>query len=52
VPVEAEVAAGNGEIGGDGQFFARTEAKQRAVVADAQWEAGVRRLRGAEANSI
>ena len=36
VPVEAEVAAGDGEVGGDGQFFAWTRAKQGAIVADAE----------------
>jgi hypothetical protein len=38
VPVESEVAAGNGEVGGDGQFFAGPQTEQRAVVTDAQAE--------------
>jgi len=36
VPVEAEVAAGDGEVGGDGEFFAGTGTEQGAVVADAE----------------
>jgi hypothetical protein len=40
MPVEVEVAAGDGEVGGDGQFFAGTWPKQCAVVADAQTEGG------------
>src|ERR1035441_480448 len=36
VPVEAEVAAGDGKVGGDGEFFAGTRAEQGAVVADAE----------------
>jgi hypothetical protein len=36
MPVEAEVAAGDGEVGGDGEFFAGTRAEQGAVVADAE----------------
>jgi hypothetical protein len=38
MPVEAKVAAGDGEVGGDGQFFAGTRTDQGAVVADAQAE--------------
>ena len=40
MPVEAEVAAGDGEVGGDGQLFAGTRTEQGAVVADAQTEGG------------
>jgi hypothetical protein len=36
VPIEAEVAAGDGEVGGDGQFLAWTQADEGAVVANAQ----------------
>ena len=36
VPVEAEVAAGDGEVGGDGQLLAGTGTNQGAVVADAE----------------
>jgi len=36
VQVELEVAARDGEVGGDGEFFAGAEAKQSAVVADAK----------------
>jgi hypothetical protein len=34
VPIKAEVAAADGEIGGDSQFFAGTRTEQCAVVAD------------------
>jgi hypothetical protein len=44
VPVEAEVAAGDGEVGGDGQFFAGTRTEQGAVVADAEAEDGAEGL--------
>lgn len=40
VPVEAEVTAGNGKIGGDGEFFAGAGSEQGAVVADAEAEGG------------
>ena len=40
VPVEAEVAAFDGEIGGNGQFFAWLEAEERAVVADPELDSG------------
>jgi len=42
VPVEAEVAAVNIEVGGDGDFFAGPGAQQGAIVADAEhdWAAG------------
>jgi len=36
VPVEAEVAAGDGKVGGDGDFFSGTRAEEGAVVADAE----------------
>jgi hypothetical protein len=36
MPVEAEVAAGNREVGGHGQFLAGTRTEQSAVVADAE----------------
>jgi hypothetical protein len=39
MPIEAEVAAGYGEIGGDGQFFVFSRPDQGAIVADAQLEA-------------
>jgi hypothetical protein len=38
MPVEAEVAAGDGEVSGDGQFLATARAEQGAVVADAKTE--------------
>ncbi len=44
VPVEVEVAAGDGEIGGDGQLFAGSGTKEGAVIADAElqlWTLGV-----------
>ena len=50
VPIEAEVAAGDGEIGGDGQFLAGAQAEQGAVVADAQPQRGIRRSGRAGAN--
>jgi hypothetical protein len=45
VPVEAEVAAGDGEVGGDGQFFATAWAEQSAVVADSEAQGAQRGLR-------
>jgi hypothetical protein len=36
VPIEAEVAAGDGEVGGDGQLFAGSGTKDGAIVADAE----------------
>jgi hypothetical protein len=51
VPVEAKVAAGDGEIGGDGQLLAWAEAKQGAVVANAQPQPGSGRFGRASANS-
>jgi hypothetical protein len=44
MPIQTEVTAGDGEVGGDGQFLAGAQAEQGAVVADAEAEAG--RLRG------
>jgi hypothetical protein len=35
VPIEVEVAAFDGEIGGDGEFFIRSRTKDGAIVADA-----------------
>jgi NAD(P)H-hydrate repair Nnr-like enzyme with NAD(P)H-hydrate epimerase domain len=52
MPVEPEVAAGNGQIGGDGQFLARTWAEQGAIVADAQPQSAARRLRCAAADLV
>jgi hypothetical protein len=52
VPVEAEVATGDGEVGGDGQFFAGTGGKEGAVVADAEAEAAQRGAGGAAANLL
>ncbi len=40
MPIEPEVAAGDGEVGGDGQLLAWAEAEQGAVVADAEAESG------------
>jgi hypothetical protein len=42
VPVEPKVAAGDGEVGGHGQFFAGTGGEQGAIVADAKAEAAAR----------
>jgi hypothetical protein len=50
VPVEAKVAAGNGKVGGDGQFFSGTGGEQGAVVADAQPKAALGSACGAAAN--
>jgi uncharacterized protein len=50
MPVEAEVAAGDGEIGGDGQFLARAQAEQGAVVADAEAQSAAGHLRRATAD--
>ena len=50
VPVEAEVAAGDGEVGGDGQLLAGSKVEQGAVVADAQAQRGTRRSGRAGAN--
>ena len=50
VPVEAEVAAGDGEVGGDGQVVAGVGAEEGAVVADAQKQVGVGCLSRAGAN--
>ena len=44
VPVEAEVAAGDGEVGGDGQLFATARTEQGAVVADAEVDRAERGL--------
>ena len=44
MPVEAEMAAGDGEVGGDGQLLAGGGMKESAVVADAElqlWTLGV-----------
>jgi hypothetical protein len=41
VPVEAEVASGNRQIGCHGQFFAPARSQQGAVVADAQPKAAL-----------
>jgi hypothetical protein len=37
--IQEEMAAGDGEVGGDGQFLSSTQAKQGAVVADAEADA-------------
>jgi len=50
VPVKSEVAAGNGQIGGDGQFLAGAGAEQGAVVANAQAQPTAGRLRRAAAD--
>jgi hypothetical protein len=39
VPVEPKVAAGDGEVGGDGQFLAPARGHQGAVVANSQAKA-------------
>ncbi len=39
VPVKPEVAAGDGQIRGHGQFFAVAGSKERAVVANSQAQA-------------
>jgi hypothetical protein len=39
MPIEAEVAAGDGEIGRDRQLLAISRTKQGAIVADAEAEA-------------
>jgi len=57
VPVEAEVPAGDGEIGGDGELFIGSRTKQGAVVADAEAQFGGgdwaarRRILSSRANS-
>ena len=50
VPIEAEVAAVDGEIGSDGQLFAGAKAEQGAVVTNAQPQREVRRFERAGAN--
>jgi hypothetical protein len=42
VPVEAEVLAVDGEVGGDGDLFAGAGSQERAVVADAEAKASLR----------
>ena len=51
VPVEAEVAAGDREVGGDGELFAGSETKEGAVVADAELQLWTLGVGCAEANS-
>jgi len=38
MPVEPEVNAGDGQVGGDREFVARAGTEQGAIVADAQGE--------------
>jgi hypothetical protein len=50
VPIEAEVAAGDREIGGDGELLAGAKTEQGAVVTDAEAQRGTRRSGRAGAN--
>jgi hypothetical protein len=50
VPVKAEVAACNGQIGGNGQLFAAARGQQGAVVSNAQAQSAVGRLGGPAAD--
>ena len=50
VPVEAEVAASDGEVGSDGQLLAGPKPEQGAVVADTQPQAAASGLRRPAAN--
>jgi hypothetical protein len=52
VPVEAEVAAGDREVGGYGELFAGGGTKDGAVVADAETQLRSGGLGGAEANPV
>jgi hypothetical protein len=52
VRVEAEVAAGDRKIGGDGEFFAGAGTKDGAVVANSETQLGSLGLGGAEANLV
>jgi hypothetical protein len=47
VPVQAEMAARDREVSGNGQFFAAPRMKQRTVVANAEPEGGARKSVGA-----
>ena len=42
MPVQLEVTACDGKIGGDGQLFAGPESEQGAIVANAEAEAAAR----------
>jgi hypothetical protein len=46
------MAAGNGKVGGDSQFFAGTRGDEGAVVADPEPEAAVGGAGGAAANLV
>ena len=50
MPVEAEMAAGDGEVGGDGQFFTVPGTKHGAIVAYAEPEGCAGRLAGTGLN--
>jgi hypothetical protein len=50
VPVEAEMAAGDGEVGGDGQFFTAPWTEKGAVIADAEPKRCAGRLAGSGAD--
>ena len=52
VPIETEVAAGDGEIGRNREFFIGSGAEQSAVVSNAEAQLGGGRLGGAEANLL
>jgi hypothetical protein len=50
VPIEAEVASGDREIGGDGELLAGAKMEQGAVVTDAEAQRGTWRSGRAGAN--
>jgi hypothetical protein len=50
MPVEAEVAPGDGQVGGHSQFFATARSQQGAVVADTQAETAPRTAHRSLAN--
>jgi hypothetical protein len=50
VPAQAEVAAGDGKVGGYSQFFTGERTEQGAVVADAKAQTALQGLPGAAAD--
>jgi hypothetical protein len=50
VPIEAKVAAGDREVGGDGQLFAGARAQEGAVIANPEAQGGGGGLGGAGAD--
>jgi hypothetical protein len=50
MPIKPEMTAGDGEVGGDGEFFTGVGAEKGAVVADAETEPAAAGVRGAITN--